>query len=93
MSELEHVFLGAAMALAVIALIYLYRVLRGPSTFDRLLGLAGIGTKAILILVLIGAIYGQLDMVVDIALGYALINFVASLAAARYAKLYGGTET
>lgn len=91
MPELERIFLGAALALTALILLYLYRVLAGPTSFDRILGLAGIGTKAILILVLIGSLYGQLDMVVDIALGYALLNFVASLAAAKYAKRPGGS--
>ena len=91
MPELETIFLVAAVTLTVLALLFLYRVLVGPTIFDRLLGLAALGTKAILILVLIGSVYGELDMVVDIALGYALLNFVASLASARYAKREGET--
>jgi multicomponent Na+:H+ antiporter subunit F len=77
-------FLGTALLLTVVALLYLYRVIAGPTVFDRLVGLNGIGTKTILLLVLIGALYGQLDMVIDIALGYALLNFVAALASAKY---------
>lgn len=84
MPDVHMVFLGAALCLSASALLYLYRVIMGPTVFDRALGLAGIGTKAILLLVLIGSLYDGLDMVVDIALGYALLNFVASLAAAKY---------
>ena len=89
MPDPQNVFLAAAVGNSVFALLFLYRVLAGPTIFDRLLGLAGLGTKAILILVLIGSIYGELDMVIDIALGYALLNFVASLASAKYVKREG----
>lgn len=91
MPELQTVFLVVAVTLTVFGLLFLYRVLVGPTVFDRLLGIAALGTKAILILVLIGAVYGELDMVIDIALGYALLNFVAALASAKYAKREGGT--
>ena len=43
-----------------------------------------IGTKTAVLLVVIGALFGRLDMFVDFALAYALLNFVASLAVARY---------
>jgi multicomponent Na+:H+ antiporter subunit F len=36
------------------------------------------------LLLLIGMIYGRVDMFVDIALAYALLNYIAVLAAARY---------
>jgi multicomponent Na+:H+ antiporter subunit F len=63
---------------------YLYRVLRGPTVFDRVLGLNGISTKAIILLVVIGAYYERVDMFVDISTGYALLNVVGSLAIAKY---------
>ncbi len=65
-------------------LIYLYRVVRGPTVFDRLLGLNGISTNAIILLVIIGTIYERLNMFIDIAVGYALLNVVGALAAAKY---------
>jgi len=63
---------------------YLYRVLRGPTIYDRVLGLNGISTKAIILLVVIGAYYERVDMFVDISTGYALLNLVGSLAIAKY---------
>ncbi len=75
-------FVGAA--LAVIILFYSYRVLAGPTVFDRMLGLNGISTKAIILLVVIGTIYERLDMFVDIAVGYAILNLLGALAAAKY---------
>ena len=84
MPDLFSLFLGAAVLLVLAALLYVYRVVTGPTVFDRLIGLSGIGTKTILLLILIGSLYGRLDMVIDIALGAALLNFLASLASAKY---------
>ena len=69
--------------------VYLYRVLRGPTVFDRVLGLNGISTKAIILLVVIGTFYGRVDMFVDVAIGYALLNLVGSLAIAKYLEERG----
>ncbi len=73
-----------AAAVAFIILIYSYRVLRGPTVFDRLLGLNGISTKAIILMIIIGTLYERLDMFVDIAVGYAILNLVGALAATKY---------
>lgn len=77
-------FLAAALGLLVLVLVYLHRLVAGPTIFDRLLGLSGFGTKTTLVLLLTGAVYGRVDMFVDISLAYALLSFVGSLAAARY---------
>jgi len=82
--DLGGVFVGVAACATVLALAYLYRLASGPTVFDRLLGLSGFGTSTTMILVLVGCVYARLDMFVDIALGYALLNFVGVLAGARY---------
>ncbi len=61
-----------------------YRSIFGPTVLDRLVGVNAIGSKTIVMLVLIGLIYGRVDMFVDIALAYAMLNFIAVLAASRY---------
>jgi len=81
---LTTVFLVATACLTVVTLGYLYRLAAGPTIFDRILGLGGFGTSTTIILILMGCVYGRLEMFVDIALGYALLNFVGVLAAARY---------
>jgi len=82
-------FIAVLVALTAIILIYLYRVVQGPTVFDRLLGVNGISSKAIMLLVIIGTIYERLAMFVDIALGYALLNLVGALAAAKYLEHKG----
>ncbi|MCM2286340.1 MAG: monovalent cation/H+ antiporter complex subunit F [Desulfobacula sp.] len=77
-------FLYVSVALCLIMVLSIYRVLFGPTTLDRLIGVNAIGSKTVILLLLIGFLYGRVDMFVDIALAYGLLNFVAVVAAARY---------
>ncbi|MHB8764209.1 MAG: monovalent cation/H+ antiporter complex subunit F [Deferrisomatales bacterium] len=78
------ILLWLAAALAVTALIPFYRVVQGPTVFDRLLGAGAAGTKTIVIACLFGAIYGRLDMFLDLAMAYAILNFVGLIAIEKY---------
>ena len=82
-------FLVVLITITVLIVVYLYRVLRGPTVFDRVLGLNGISTKAIILLVVIGTFYERVDMFVDISTGYALLNLVGALAIAKYLEERG----
>jgi multicomponent Na+:H+ antiporter subunit F len=62
----------------------LYRGIFGPTVLDRLVGANAIGSKTVVLLLLIGVIYERVEMFIDIALAYAMLNFVAVLAASRY---------
>lgn len=75
--------------LALLIVMYLYRVVRGPTVFDRVLGLNGISTKAIILLVVIGTVYERVEMFIDISTGYALLNLVGALAIAKYLEQRG----
>jgi len=70
--------------LILILTLPLYRVVQGPSAFDRLLGAGVVGTKIVALILLIGELFGRLDMFVDIALAYAILNFIAAIAVAKY---------
>lgn len=82
-------FFCVLLVLAVLIGVYLYRVLQGPTIFDRVLGLTGISTKAIILLVLMGVVFERVDMFVDISTGYALLNLVGALAVAKYLEQKG----
>ena len=82
-------FFCVLLVLVVLIGAYLYRVLRGPTIFDRVLGLTGISTKAIILLVLMGVVFERVDMFVDISTGYALLNLVGALAVAKYLEQKG----
>ena len=75
--------------LAILLGVYLYRVLQGPTIFDRVLGLNGISTKAIILLIVMGVSFERVDMFVDISTGYALLNLVGALAVAKYLERKG----
>ena len=81
MFTLHHFFF---LILTLLILVYMYRVLQGPTVYDRILGLNGISTKAIILLTILGSLYGRLEMFVDIALGYAMLNIIGGLAVGKY---------
>jgi multicomponent Na+:H+ antiporter subunit F len=81
---MQMLFFGAATTLALAMLLSLYRVLRGPTAFDRLTGLGLIGTKTVVLLVVLGFLTGRVDMFVDITLSYTLISIIGSLILAKY---------
>ena len=72
------------MVLGILILVYMYRVFEGPTVYDRILGLNGISTKAVILLTILGSLNERLDMFVDIALGYAVLNVVGGLAVGKY---------
>jgi multicomponent Na+:H+ antiporter subunit F len=85
-------FFFVLITLTVLMLVYFYRVVRGPSVFDRVLGLNGISTKAIVLLVVIGTLFERVDMFIDISTGYALLNLVGALAIAKFLEERGASE-
>ena len=82
-------FLFVLLMLAGLIGAYLYRVLQGPTIFDRVLGLNGISTKAIILLIVIGIVYDRVEMFIDISTGYALLNIVGALAVSKYLEQKG----
>jgi len=82
-----YIYLG--VVLAVIIFIPLYRVLRGPTLFDRMLGAGAIGTKTMVLIIVIGLVFNRLDMFIDITLAYAVLNFIGTIAVAKYLTASG----
>jgi multicomponent Na+:H+ antiporter subunit F len=80
----ERFFLGAAIACCLIIFLTLYRAVFGPTVFDRIVGAGFVGTKTAVLLVLIGFIYKRLDMFVDLALVYSILNFIGTLIISKY---------
>ncbi len=83
---------SVAVALVFVMMLSLYRVLTGPSVFDRLTGLGLIGSKTIVLLLLLGVLNGRVDLYVDIALSYGLISFVGTLVLAKYFEVSRGRQ-
>lgn len=82
--SMESFFILIGVGLLLLMFLPLYRVVRGPTVISRILGVNVIGTKTMILIVIIGTISNQVEMFVDIAITYALLNFIASIAAARF---------
>jgi len=95
-----QVLTGLAAFISLLIAITFYRVLVGPTLYDRLLAVGAIGTYAVLLLALIGFIYERPSGFLDLAITYAILNFVGVVAIAKYLDLdsqksadaAGGTE-
>ncbi len=77
-------FLGLAILIALLTAICLYRVAVGRTVFDRVIAAGLVGTNGFILLVLIGFIYQRIDMFIDIAITYALLNFVVAIVLGKY---------
>lgn len=76
-------FSAAMVALLVAMGLALTRALLGPTVYDRILAVNAFGTKTVLLIALHGFLVGRPDFV-DIALVYALINFVGTIAVLKF---------
>lgn len=81
---MESFFIFAGIAILALILPILYRIIAGPTAIDRIVAVNVIGTKTTVLLIIIGMIFERVGMFVDFAITYALLNFIGSLAAARY---------
>ena len=87
---MESLFLYGGIYLSLVMLMPLYRAVAGPTVLDRLVGVNAIGSKTTVLLIMIGLLYRRVDMFIDIALAYAMLNFIAVLAASRYFQKHKG---
>ncbi len=85
-------FTAAAIALLVAMALALARALLGPTLYDRILSVNSFGTKTVLIIAVVGFLFGRPEFL-DIALAYALINFIGTIAVLKFLKYgdLGGT--
>lgn len=61
----------------------LYRGIRGPTLYDRILAVNSFGTKTVLTIAVYGFFSGRPDFL-DIAFVYALINFISTIAVLKF---------
>lgn len=76
-------FATAAIALLIGMIIVLIRLFAGPTLYDRVLSGNAFGTYTVLFIGVLGFLTGRPDFL-DIALLYALINFVGTIAILKY---------
>lgn len=85
---MELYFKSLGIVLLLMMLMVLYRAIIGPTVIDRLVAANTIGTKTTVLILIIGVIFHRVDMFVDIAIAYALLNFIGSIAAAKFFYKY-----
>ncbi len=76
-------FVVAALSLFVAMAMVLIRLYAGPTLYDRVLAVNSFGTQTVLFIGVLGFLTGRPDFL-DIALLYALINFVGTIAVLKF---------
>ena len=83
MEPAAMMFVVASVAVLVTMGLALVRALLGPTVYDRVLAMNMFGTKTVLIIAVLGFLTGRPDFL-DLALLYALINFIGTLAVLKF---------
>ncbi|MDU8928831.1 monovalent cation/H+ antiporter complex subunit F [Alisedimentitalea sp. MJ-SS2] len=76
-------FIAAAIAVIIGMVLVLIRLYDGPTLYDRVLAVNLFGTHTVLLIAVVGFLTGRPDFL-DIALLYALINFVGTIAVLKF---------
>ena len=76
------------VAILVTMLLALVRGIKGPTVFDRILAVNMFGTKTVLLIAVGGYFMGRAEFI-DLALVYALVNFIGTLAVCKFCR-FGG---
>lgn len=76
----------AGFAILVTMALALARGILGPTVYDRVLAVNMFGTKTVLLLALVAMLFGRPDFI-DLALAYALINFIGILAVLQFVQI------
>lgn len=89
MTLVDDVLLTAAAAFVVTSLVGVYRIVRGPTMPDRVIAINVIGSNVVIVIALLAAAIGE-PGALDIALVYALLNFLLSIAISKFSVERGG---
>ena len=84
-------FVAVSIAILSVMFFALARALLGPTIYDRILAVNMFGTKTVLLISVMAVVAGRGDMV-DIALIYALINFISVIAVLRFFEYSAAEE-
>jgi len=78
-------FAAAVIAVLITMGLVFTRAILGPTVFDRILAVNSFGTLTLVLIALYGFLSGRPEFL-DIALVYALINFIGAIAVSKYVK-------
>ncbi len=74
---------AATLAIFIVMVLAIIRGIVGPTLYDRILAVNMFGTKTVLLIALLGFVMGRPEFL-DIAIVYALINFISVIGVLRY---------
>jgi len=80
-----NVFAVAMTGVLATMMLALVRAFMGPTVFDRVLAANMFGTKTVLLIAVSGFLSGRPEWL-DLALLYALMNFIGIIALLRFSK-------
>ena len=82
---------AVCIAILVVMALALARSFAAPTVYDRILGVNMFGTKTVLFIAAVGFLMGRPDFL-DIAIVYALINFIGMVAVLRFFEYTASIE-
>ena len=85
-------YYAVTIATLITMALALGRALLGPTIYDRLLAANMFGTKTVLLLSVVAFLYGRPDFL-DLALVYALINFIGVIAVLEFIRERADSES
>lgn len=80
-------FVAAALGVLVCMILAMARAVLGPTVYDRIMAVNSFGTLTVLLIAVLGFMSGRPDFL-DIALVYAFISFIGTLAVLKFIR-YG----
>ncbi len=78
-----NMWILTVLVLVGLMLLAMVRLLKGPTSADRVVALDAINTLVVAAMILLGVVFQQV-IFVDVAIVYALLSFVGTLFIAKY---------
>ncbi len=76
-------FVAATAGILISMTLALVRALLGPTVYDRVMAVNTFGTKTVLLIAVLGFLAERPEFL-DVALAYALINFIGTIAVLKF---------
>ena len=78
-------FAIAAVSVLATMVLTICRAIKGPTVYDRMLAVNVFGTLTVVLIAVYGFLSGRPEFL-DLALVYALINFIGTIAVSKYVE-------
>lgn len=89
MTALQSILLTAVVAFILLSVVVTYRIFAGPTMQDRVIAINAVGSNIVVMIAILSAATNSPTML-DIAIVYALLNFLVSIAISKFTVERGG---